>query len=347
MFSCLYKKVNIHNNTKLNKISNNKQTNMIGLGGGDGFVKIVQIDLNKSKGGEGQANPLTFAQNLVCHTKKITSLRWNDYYEKLTTCDDEGVIVVWKQNEKGQWETEMINNRELSSVTDIRWSKQGTYLCFIYDDGHAIVGTVDGNRCWGNDIRDKLYRIEWSPDASCLLFAALDYNIIIFSTSGYQVGEMEMDPVLKSVKIANISWWTNSFSENQNSTLEKHLMIAYTNGVILLYDDYQDMKPFRFETEFSEISQAEWNQTGDMIAVSGMIPEGGERRDYVIFYSAIGEVLKILRVPTPISDFSWDAQSTKLAIATENVILFALVKQKYKWTYFSYTLVYCFMQEAE
>jgi len=346
MFSCLFKKVTIHNSSKLNKISCNKQNNNIGIGGGEGFVKIVQIDLNKSKG-EGATNPLTFAQNLSCHSKKIISLRWNDFFDKLTTCDEEGVIVVWKKNDKNQWDTEMINNRELSFVTDIKWCKQGNYLCFVYDDGHAIVGTVEGNRCWGNDVREKLYKIEWSPDSTCILFAAVNYNIIIFSKSGYQVGEMEIEAALKSVKIANLSWWTNTFSENQNSTLEKHLMIAFSNGVILFYDDYQDTKPFKLVTDFSEICNAEWNQMGDVIAVSGILMEGAERKDAIIFYSSQGEMFKILRVPSMISDFTWDAQGTKLAIATESVILFALVKQRYKWTYFSETLVYCFMQETE
>lgn len=346
MFSCLYKKVNINKDSKLSIISCHKQNNLIAIGGADGFLKIVQIDLNKSKG-DSNANPITFTQNLVCHTKKISCLRWNDYYDKLTTCDEDGVIVVWRQNEKAQWDTEMINNREISSVTDIKWSKQGTHLCFIYDDGHGIVGTVEGSRCWGNDIREKLYKLEWSPDASCILFAAMNHNIIIFSTSGYQVGEMEIDAALKSTKISSISWWANSFSENFNSTLEKHMMIAFSNGTIMLYDDYQDTKPLKFVTEFSEITQAEWNQTGEIIAVSGILQEGAERRDAIIFYSAQGEVQKILRVPTPISEFTWDAQGTKLAIASENVILFALVKQKYKWTYFADTLVYCFMQETE
>ena len=125
------------------------------------------------------------------------------------------------------------------------------------------------------------------------------------------------------------------------------MMISFSNGIIMLYDDYQDTKPLKFVTDFSEITQAEWNQTGEIIAVSGILQEGTERRDSIIFYSAQGEVQKILRVPTPISEFTWDAQGTKLAIATENVILFALVKQKYKWTYFADTLVYCFMQETE
>jgi WD repeat-containing protein 35 len=348
MFSCLFKKVNIHNSAKLNSISCNRRNDYIAMSGADGFVKVVQIDLNKSKSSEGgNTSPLTFAQNLIIHKKTITLIRWNDCLDKITTCDEEGVIVVWKLSEKNTWETEMINNREVSFVSDLKWSKQGSYICFIYDDGHAIVGTVEGSRCWGNDIKEKLYLIEWSPDASCILFAALNYNVIIFSTSGYQVGEMEIEPSLKSVRLATISWWTNMHSENNSSTLEKHLMFAYKNGLIVLYNDYQDTQPLKFYTDFSEIFQAEWSPSGELIAINGTLKDVVDKRDAIMFYSCTGQWEKALLLPHPVSCFSWDAQGTKLAISSENVVLFALVKQNYKWTYFSDTLVYAFMQESE
>lgn len=347
MFCCLFKKVTVHNSAKLNRISCNNRNNFLGIGGSEGFVKVVQIDLIK-KSTDGSNNPLTFSQNLMCHKKKVIVLVWNDIHNKLSTCDEEGVIVVWKFTEKGVWETEMINNREVSFVTDLKWSKQGSHLCFIYDDGHAIVGTVEGARCWGNDIKDKLYLIEWSPDASCILFAVENFNIIVFSSSGYQIGEMEIDPAIRPNRIVTLSWWTNPISENISATLDKHLMVVFKNGLIFLYDDYQDTKPFQFSTHFSEVTQAQWSPNGEIIAVAGSITESGDRRDSVNFYSVEGEFLKMIKIPgNIITSLCWDSIGTKMAITTESIILFALVKQKFKWTYFSDTLVYSFMQESE
>lgn len=348
MFCCLFKKVTVHNSAKLTRVACNRNNQFLGIGGSDGFVKVVQIDLNKKSSEGTNTNPLSFSQNLVCHKKKVILVCWNDNYEKFTTSDEEGVIIVWKFTEKGQWETEMINNREISHVTDLKWSKQGNYLCFIYEDGHAIVGTVEGSRCWGNDIKDNLYLMEWSPDSSILLFASTNSNLIVFSSSGYQIGEMEIEPMLKSVKIVSISWWTNPISENQSVTMDKHLMIAFTNGIIMLFNDYQDTKPIKFVTEFTEIIKADWNPTGDLIAVAGFVLENGDRKDGVNFYSSEGILEKVLKIPnTTISYFCWDAYGTKLAITTDSIILFALVKKVYNWGYFSDTLVYSFMQEAE
>jgi WD repeat-containing protein 35 len=346
MFCCLFKKVTVHNTAKLNKISCNRSSNFIAIGGSEGFVKVVQIDLTKQRG-EQSNNPLTFTQNLICHKKKITVLAWNSGFEKLTTADEDGVIIVWKFSERNQWEQEMINNREISFVTDIKWDKQGNFICFIYDDGHSIVGSVEGNRCWGIEIKERLYLLEWSPDSSYLLFASKNNNIIVFSSSGYQIGEMELDPSFKALQLATLSWWTNPISENNSGTLEKHLMLAYTNGTILLYDDYQDTKPFKIATEFNEIKSAEWNPSGDIIAVSGVTYAGEERKDAISFYSLKGTLMKSLKIPNVITSFCWDGCGTKLAISTDSLILFSLIKPKYKWTYFSDTLVYSFMTEPE
>ena len=48
------------------------------------------------------------------------------------------------KNEK--CETQTINNRKKSIVSDIKWSKQGNFICFSYLDGHAILGSVEAER---------------------------------------------------------------------------------------------------------------------------------------------------------------------------------------------------------
>ena len=202
MYCSLIKKVNISKNEKLIKIATNKETNYIAIGGTNGFVQIVDLDVSSDsknqKGGQ-----LSFSQSLKYHNDDITLITWNDNFDKLTTCDKSGVIIVWKCVDN-KWETEMINNREQSSVTDLKWNRQGQYLCFIYEDGHAIVGTVDGNRSWGNDIKTSLYLVEWSPDGNLILLASRNQNITILSSSGQQLGEIEIDEELKGFDITSM-----------------------------------------------------------------------------------------------------------------------------------------------
>ncbi|MCQ2817045.1 MAG: hypothetical protein MJ252_07250 [archaeon] len=341
MYSTLIKKVNISKGEKLNCIDSNKSTNFMAIGGSNGFVQVVNMELEKPKDDDKSKVPL--AQALEYHSKTVTIVAWNELFNKLTTCDSTGLMVVWK-NQNDKWDTEMINNREVSYITDIKWSKQGQFLCFIYADGHAIVGTVEGNRSWGNDIRNSLYKIEWSPDGSILLLAAEASNIIILSSSGQQLGELELISDLKEVKISSINWWTNVFSENRSATLEKHLLIAFQNGKICLYDNENDLEPFMFTSNMNPLLKADWHVSGNFLACCGQLK--GEKHG-VSFYSTKGELIRVVKTPEPILGFCFDDKGSKIALETQTFIYIGLIKQNLKWCYFSDTLVYSYLSEQE
>ena len=345
MFCSLIKKVNISKSEKLTQIATNKETNFIGIGGTNGFVQVISLDVSKSKTGGKGGGQLSFTQALQYHTDDITLMAWNDTFDKLTTCDKSGVIIVWKFIE-GKWETEMINNREQSYVTDLKWNRQGHFLCFIYEDGHAIVGTVDGNRSWGNDIRNSLYLVEWSPDGNLLLLASKNENIIILSSSGQQLGEVEIENNLREIDLASMTWWAKYIDDTKVITKKKHLMLAFVNGTISLYDDENDREPTTFKTNLKKVSKAEWNIDGDSFAVSGFMKEDDEK-GVVAFYNSKLEFVKHIKINEPVRSFSFDAKGTQIAIETPNTIYFGLIKPEYQWCYFSDTLVYSFLSDQE
>ena len=88
---------------------------------------------------------------------------WNANYRKLTTSDQNGLIIVWMLH-KGVWFEEMINNRNKSVVRDMKWTADGQKICIVYEDGAVIVGSVDGNRLWGKELAMNLSLVQWSPD---------------------------------------------------------------------------------------------------------------------------------------------------------------------------------------
>ena len=54
----------------------------------------------------------------------------------------------------------MINNRQKSVVKSMGWNRQGELICIVYEDGGVIVGTVDGNRVWGKELKQSLTHVE-------------------------------------------------------------------------------------------------------------------------------------------------------------------------------------------
>ncbi len=102
-------------------------------------------------------------------TGNVLVVAWNADYRKLTTSDESGLIIVWMLH-KGMWFEEMINNRNKSVVTDMKWTPDGQRICIVYRDGAVIVGSVDGQREWGSELGRKLWLVEWSPDSKNIIF---------------------------------------------------------------------------------------------------------------------------------------------------------------------------------
>lgn len=67
---------------------------------------------NSAAKGQGAAQPgnLSLNQTLEGHNGSVLCVTWNDSFQKLTTSDESGLIIVWMLH-KGMWFEEMINNR--------------------------------------------------------------------------------------------------------------------------------------------------------------------------------------------------------------------------------------------
>ena len=64
----------------------------------------------------------------------IQVVMWNEVHHKLTSSDQNGLIIVWMLY-KGLWYEEMINNRNKSVVRHMKWNRDGSKICIVYEDG--------------------------------------------------------------------------------------------------------------------------------------------------------------------------------------------------------------------
>ena len=157
---------------------------------------------------------LTYIQKFNCfqyiqnnhHHGSINLITWNISYNKLTTVDTEGALVVWS-NKNGKFETQMVNNREESFIKDVKWSKNGEFICFIYDDGQIYSGLVDGSHEWFKELEEGISFVEFSPDNKKILISKKKENIFIFSINGEQIGKLNLPEPYNEYDIATIDWW--------------------------------------------------------------------------------------------------------------------------------------------
>ncbi|CAG0879889.1 unnamed protein product [Darwinula stevensoni] len=352
MFIYLSKKIAIPNNTKLKCLAWNKEQGFIACGGEDGLLKVLNLNSGKEGIAKGLAAPsnLSMNQTLEGHSGQIQVITWNETHQKLTSSDSYGLIIVWMLY-KGSWYEEMINNRNKSVVRGMAWTADGQKICIVYEDGAVIVGSVDGNRIWGKELKAvHLMDVEWSPDAKLLLFAIDNGEVHVYDNSGGFVSKLNIQCLANvgstSCNIVGLHWYSG-----KNGHIEPDcpvLATCYDNGRMQIMKNENDDIPILVDVGMTAVG-IQWNHNGSIIAVVGMqkLPEEKEC-NMVQFYTPFGEHLRTLKVPgKQISGCAWEGTSLRIALAVDSYIYFANIRPDYKWCYFANTVVYSFTKPEQ
>ncbi|KAM6433129.1 WD repeat-containing protein 35 isoform 2-T2 [Rhynochetos jubatus] len=348
MFIYLCKKIAIPGNVRLRCVSWNKDQGFIACGGEDGLLKVLKLETQtdevKIKGLAAPSN-LSVNQTLEGHSGSVQVVTWNEQYQKLTTSDQNGLIIVWMLY-KGAWYEEMINNRNKSVVRSMSWNADGQKICIVYADGAVIVGSVDGNRIWGKDLKGThLCHVAWSSDSKVLLFGMANGEIHIYDNQGNFIVKMKLSCLVNlsgAFSIAGIHWYhgTEGYIEPDCPCLA----VCYDNGRCQIMRDENDHNPVLIDTGMNVVC-IQWNHCGSVLAVAGSLKATSQDKDVNIvqFYTPFGEHLRTLKVPgKQVSALSWEGSGLKIALAVDSYIYFANIRPDYKWGYCSNTVVYAY-----
>ncbi|XP_054168893.1 WD repeat-containing protein 35-like [Oppia nitens] len=363
MFVYLSKKIAIPNNNKVRALAWSRDHGFIACGGDDGLLKVLKLESMAAAAADGgdttaggaksgakglaASKNLSMNQTLEGHSGTVENLCWNEPFQKLTSSDQNGLIIVWMLY-KGSWFEEMVNNRNKSVVKGMSWTFDGLKICIVYEDGAVIVGSVDGNRLWGKELKGmKLSRVEWSPDARLILFGVLDTEVHIYDQNGNFLTKLTLQAIHgiygrtagygTTTQIMGIEW----FNGRPNSRDTTSLAIAFENGRIQLMRHENDDNPIVFDADI-RISSICWNTNGSILSVTGcMDTETDNKRNYIKFYNQSGDLIQSMRVPgKEIYGSSWERESLRIALAVDSYIFFANIRPDYKWCYFASTVVY-------
>ncbi|KAJ8321655.1 hypothetical protein KUTeg_000126 [Tegillarca granosa] len=349
MFVYLSKKIAIPNNTKLRCVSWNKDQGYIACGGEEGLLKVLKLETQTGKDVKvkGLAAPsnLSMNQTLEGHSGAVQVVTWNEHYQKLTTSDQYGLIIVWMLY-KGSWYEEMINNRNKSVVRSMGWNADGQKICIVYEDGAVIVGSVDGNRIWGKELRGvTLAHVEWSPDGKLILFGMTNGEVHVYDNSGNFIAKLQiycLSGITGAIHIAGVQWYNGL-----NGYIEPNcpcLAICFDSGRCQIMRHEADENPVLIDTGM-QVAQIAWNHNGSVLAVAGSQHALGQEKEVnvVQFYAPFGEHLRTLKVPgKQMYSCSWEGGSLRIALAVDSFIYFANIRPDYKWGYCSNTVVYSF-----
>ncbi|MCL4131009.1 UNVERIFIED_CONTAM: hypothetical protein GTU68_000378, partial [Idotea baltica] len=338
----------IPNNVNLRCVSWNRDEGYIACGGDDGLLKVLRLDSGKDGKAKGLAAPsnLSMNQSLEGHSGPIHVITWNELFHKLTSSDQNGLIIVWMLY-KGSWYEEMINNRNKSVVRGMAWNTEGQKICIVYEDGAVIVGSVDGNRIWGKELKGQhLTGVEWSPDSRLLLFSLANGEVHVYDNTGGFVNRLNIQclgSLAAGASVVGLEWYNG-----RNGYIEPDcpaLSVCYNNGRMQIMRNQNDDQPVLIDTGMSVVA-CQWNHNGSVIAVAGKLQltaTADKDCNVVQFYTPFGEHLRTLKVPgNELTACSWEGGSLRIALAVDSFIYFANIRPDYKWCYFNETAVYTY-----
>eukprot|EP00794_Sanderia_malayensis_P012081 gene12081-13325_t len=349
MFIYLSKKIAIPNNVRLASIAWNREQGYIACGGEDGLLKVLRLETQtgsdqKVKGLAAPSN-LSMNQTLEGHSGAVQVVTWNEHFQKLTTSDQFGLIIVWTLY-KGDWYEEMINNRNKSVVRDMKWNADGQKICIIYEDGAVILGSVDGNRIWGKELKNvQLSNVEWSPDGKTILFGITNGEVHIYDNIGNFMGKLTsycLSNVTGAVRVAGLEWYNGSYGYIEPNC--PCLSVCFDNGRTQIMRHEMDETPVLIDTGMS-VACIKWNHCGSVLAIGGSQKVVNQEKEVNIvqFYTPSGEHLRTLKVPgKDLKSLSWEGGSLRISLAVDSFIYFANIRPDYKWGYFANTVVYAF-----
>ncbi|CAG9099335.1 unnamed protein product [Plutella xylostella] len=325
MFIYMSKKIAIPKQSNVNCLAWNHSSGYIAVGGEDGMLKVLKLE-------SGGAGNLSMNLSLEGHSGQLRMAVWNEVYQKLTTSDEHGVIIVWMLY-KGSWYEEMINNRNKSTVTGMAWGSDGQKICIAYEDGAVIVGSVDGLRVWGKDIKGPgLSAVQWSPDNTQLLFALSSGELQLYDDQGNFTMAVTSHAASAGEVVA-LRWFPG-----RAPPARPVLAVCHRTGLLQLMKNCIDDDVVVVDTHMTALD-CHWNHNGAILAVAGTT---ADNNNVIQFFSAYGEHIRTLRVPGGnMRAISWEGRSLRIAIAIESFIYFANVKPDHKYAFYGNTLAFC------
>ncbi|CCW68470.1 unnamed protein product [Phytomonas sp. Hart1] len=337
MFAYFSKRIAIPSGTNVTAVGWNETQGWFACGGEGGLLKVMKVDSGTQAQKSGS---LSINQTLEGHNSTVCIVCWNQFYRKLTSCDESGRIIVWTLH-KGMWFEEMVNNRNQSRVVDLSWSSDGNKICVAYEDGAIVVGYVDGSRLWNHDYDYELAKVCWSPDDRYLLFGTSQGEVFVHDAVGGQyISQINIQCEKTPSKLASLLWhpaWVERLEPLPT------MAICYTSGKLQLMESVRDDHVYLIEVNMT-VEHVAWDPQGTVLVVCGVSDVGLESQTILAqFFNNEGIRLRTLRVNGHhCGGVTWEGDGLRVAIAVDSSIYFANVRPRYKYCYFKKTLVYSF-----
>ncbi|EGT47659.1 hypothetical protein CAEBREN_07258 [Caenorhabditis brenneri] len=156
---------------------------------------------NMYKESNGSLNFAEYNLNLGSIACGVTVLQccWNEYTQRLTTFNANGVIVDYAVGQNETLYENMVNEKKKDPPIRVAWNRLGTRIGLVYADGLVIIGSEDGGPAFVRQFDFQLASFEWGPE-DLLILGTAEGTVKVFDMDG----EHQLDvylPCLEAVEL--------------------------------------------------------------------------------------------------------------------------------------------------
>ena len=191
MYSYVYQKLTLGKERETRSISWNNKTDIVALGFDNNTIKLLKFDEPENYENEIQ---LSMNQNISSnHKSSISVLSWNEKHDKLLSVDENGLMVIWIEDNDKNFVEEMVNEAGKRRIKFAKWSNSGSYVVIIIEGGELILGSVDGERLWNQKMSNDIEKVAFIENDNLLILRDVKGMLyIVDSKIGETISEYEL-----------------------------------------------------------------------------------------------------------------------------------------------------------
>ncbi|KAK8890022.1 hypothetical protein M9Y10_034781 [Tritrichomonas musculus] len=306
----------------------NRLNGLLACGHKNGYITIAAIEQDSDHPGLSHIN---IKATIPEHHCEITSLVWNERYDRLLTTDISGLLLIWSERE-GKWTQIKPGERTGYKISSITCSHNGEYVALGYDNGFVVCGTSEVELRWTAELSHPVTSIAWVSETKKMYAGTSESLLYVISDHGNTIKVIDLTEFLSES--------SPIISVDTNNRPPDIILVAFSNGEIILMNSSNDEVIKVIPSEMS-LTSSVWSRDGSIFAVAGRPTEENFYR--ILFYSDSGILLRSLNLSTlNISAICFDMTGTRLLAGVGNLIGIVQIIRIYPYHYFKNTLVYSF-----
>jgi WD repeat-containing protein 35 len=329
MYSFVFQKIALGKDRESTSLSWNKDNDIIAVGFNTKTIKLIKIEEPADLDGEIQ---LSLNQSVSSsHKSSISTLSWNEKFDKLLSVDDKGLMIVWTEGGQNLYTEEMVNEAGKKRIKFAKWSAGGNYVIIAIEGGSLILGSVEGERLWGKDVQMEIEFVSFLENDQVILIGDNKGGLIaIDSRKGEIFAEYDFYDE-KDIKGQNEHANNVVFFEANNSSVHGRLAIGFSQGDVYFVHDLRENFLKKYNFGIQKLFAAKWSRDGKLLAVSGLM----EDKPRIFFLNQHASIVSCLNMNKNVLYLDFNSIGDRLLTGFQNSLSFIKVKRPFYYGFMS------------